>query len=419
MSSGSTRPLPLKLLTARHVWTAAGPLQRACGIIIQGERVFAIGDADLLKRDYPISSIIDFGNAIVMPGLVNAHTHLELSHLRPGNAPSSFVDWIDSVRAAQSSVVDREAVAADSARIGMQQSLGFGMTCVGDISQQSRVTRSALKSGPLRVVSFGECLGLAKLKWKCAQLADEAFDVSNRSGTLRIGVSLHAPYTVDYDDYSFLSRAAMESGLALATHLAESPDEAQFLRDHTGPFRDLWERLGLWSEDVPTFAHGPIFFAASATFLHYRPLLAHVNYCNDDELAFLSTMDASVVYCPRTHKFFGHPPHRWQDMLAAGINVAAGTDSCASSPNLNLIEELRLLHEIAPEVSTETLWRMGTLNGAKALQWDDEIGSIQNGKSADLTIFNVSTNDPLREILEDSTRLPSQVWIKGNPVSPC
>src|SRR5205085_4235604 len=134
--------------------------------------------------------------------------------------------------------------------------------------------------------------------------------------------------------------------------------------------------------------------------LNYPTLLAHVNYCDDDELALLARGRASVVYCPRTHRYFDHPPHRWRDMLAAGINVAVGTDSCASSPHMNLVDELRLLHQIAPEVPPQDLWQMATIRAAKALQMDPQVGSISPGKLADLVAFPATADDPLCDLLE-------------------
>src|SRR5205814_3937646 len=138
----------------------------------------------------------------------------------------------------------------------------------------------------------------------------------------------------------------------------------------------LWNMLGLWADPVETFRGSPIEFAKSVGVLDEPTLLAHVNYCDDAELATLSRGRASVVYCPRTHRYFGHPPHRWREMLARGINVVVGTDSCASSPNLNIVDELRLLHEIAPDFPVESIWKMTT----------------SNAQLADFTIFEVSTD---------------------------
>jgi cytosine/adenosine deaminase-related metal-dependent hydrolase len=146
--------------------------------------------------------------------------------------------------------------------------------------------------------------------------------------------------------------------------------------------------------------------------LDYPTLLAHVNYCDDDELAILAKGQASVVYCPRTHQFFGHPPHRWREMLECGINVALGTDSCASSPDLNLVDELRLLHRLSPDTPPMRIWELATTRAARAIGLGADAGAIRAGNFADLVAFPVQSDDPLAEIL-DRPMLPSAVWCEG------
>jgi cytosine/adenosine deaminase-related metal-dependent hydrolase len=160
----------------------------------------------------------------------------------------------------------------------------------------------------------------------------------------------------------------------------------------------------------------PIAFARSAGLLDGPSLLAHVNYCSDDELAMLASGNASVVYCPRTHRHFDHPRHRWREMLDAGINVAIGTDSCASSPDLNLVEELRFLHRLAPEVDSLTIWQLATTRAAIAIQ-QPRAGSLSPGQFADFAVFPaLAGSDPLKALLESEARA-SALWINGRPVS--
>ena len=152
-------------------------------------------------------------------------------------------------------------------------------------------------------------------------------------------------------------------------------------------------------------------FAQSIGLLNDPTALAHVNYCDDAELDLLAAGSSGVVYCPRTHRFFGHPPHRWRDMLARGISLAVGTDSCASSPDLNLVDDLRLLHEIAPEVPAHGLWSLVTTNASRMLSMT-HVGALTPGHAADAVVFPVQTRDPLLEIFESNV-LPSHVWING------
>ena len=212
-------------------------------------------------------------------------------------------------------------------------------------------------------------------------------------------------------------QVAKQNHLPLATHLAETSHEAEFLSHHTGPLRELWDAWLTWDDRVPTFTGGPIRFAKAVGMLDYPTLLAHVNYCDDAELDLLAQSQASVVYCPRTHAYFSHPPHRWREMLARGINVAVGTDSCASSPNLNLVDDLRLLRKIAPEVPAETIWQLATTRAARALTIEPSVGSINFGKFADLIAFEVDSNSPLEQLLLEE-HFPRFVWMRGELQSP-
>lgn len=404
-----------QLFLAPFVATMAGPVLRDAGVVHAAGRVVAVGDAKRLRHDHPDAPVRDLGDVVLMPGLVNPHAHLELSACGPADAghAGSFTDWILALRPRllQGGRTLEEAT-AEGVRVGVAQCLKFGVTTVGDISQRPLITRPMLTDGPLRVVSYGEALGLALARPRFEGQVITATDRAFASDRLRVGLSPHAPYTVDRRGYEQCVAIARDQNMPLATHLAETPDEAEFLTNHTGPFRKVWDQLGTWAEPVDTFGGPPIAMAAATGLLGYPTLLAHVNYCDDAELALLAAGRAGVVYCPRTHAYFRHPPHRWREMLAAGINVAIGTDSCASSPDLNLVDDLRLLHRLAPAVPVETLWKLATVNAAKAISIEGVVGVIASYAFADLVTFAVRTTDPLLEILRGD-QLPSNVWIDG------
>jgi cytosine/adenosine deaminase-related metal-dependent hydrolase len=391
-----------------------GPAMRVGAIVCRNGRIAAVGQAKSLRLDHPDALLHDAGNAVILPGLVNAHTHLELSGFQPGPAPADFAQWLLSIVARSAGIGDSMHEAVRRAiDIGVAQCLRFGVTSVGDISKQCTLTRSLLRDGPLNVTSFGEIQAMAQRR----ELLDERFaaaaDLSLESLYLRIGLSPHAPYTVEPAGYAKCLEFCRTQGRPLATHLAESLHEAEFLADHVGPFRHLWEAgVNAWDDAVPKYPGGPIRFAADLGLLDYPTLLAHVNYCDDEELAILSGGKASVVYCPRTHQFFGHPPHRWREMLARGINLAIGTDSCASSPDLNLVDDLRLVRSLAPEHPAQKIWELATTNAARALQLSGIVGQLSIGARADAVAFPARTDHPLEEILNGSI-LPSGLWIGG------
>lgn len=392
-----------------------GPLLRDGAIAFACGEILSVGTLGQIEAQFPSFPVRDLGQAVLMPGLINAHTHMELSDSCSGGEKwaGKFTDWI--LRLPQRARMDTEVVknsVACATQIGIDQSLRFGVTCVGDITQYPQFSRPVLANSPLRAISYAEALGVGKRRRRFEQLL--AYGEENRSDNAHIqfGISPHAPYSVDLPGYEQCLALSRQRQMPLATHLAEWPDETDYLVRHAGMFREFMDLLGFWQEDIKTHSASPIRFADAIGVLDEPAVLAHVNYCDDEELNLLAAGQASVIYCPRTHRYFGHPPHRWREMLDAGINVAIGTDSCASSPDLNLVDEIRLLHKIAPEVESADLWRLITVNAAKALG-QNHLGRLAPRKAADFVAFPTTSDDPLTEILENK-QLPIVTWIAGN-----
>jgi cytosine/adenosine deaminase-related metal-dependent hydrolase len=381
------------------------PPIRDAAVAFEHGKILAVGETKKILAAHPDAQIRDLGNSILLPGLINAHTHLELSECSSAGGPGeSFAHWILSLpqRCGNTNGVDR----------GIEQSLKFGVTCVADITHFPDATRSAIARSPLRCISFGEIVGMAKRRSQIDLLMPAATDSHHATEKLRIGISPHAPYSLDLPGYEQCIKIAKEKKLPLMTHLSENFAEREFLEHHSGEFRWFWEQFGFWEEPVETYRGSPIAMAQAIGMLEISAILAHVNYCDDLELDLLARGKASVVYCPRTHAYFGHPPHRWREMLARGINVAVGTDSCASSPDLNLVDDLRLLRKIAPEISAEEIWKLATIRAASALSMQNEIGSISPGKFADFVSFDGNENNPIEEILRNH-QIPTSAWIAG------
>jgi cytosine/adenosine deaminase-related metal-dependent hydrolase len=270
------------LLTAAWIAPMSGPLLRDAGVVFRDGRIAGIGDVRLMREQHPYAVAEDAGNSVVLPGLINAHTHLELSSLQPGDAPGRFVDWlINLMRSADPS--GQRTATLD----GIAQCLRFGVTAVGDITSQPVVTRPLLAASPLRGVSFGEVRAMAQRRSMLKPRLDAAI-APIVGGRLTPGISPHAPYSIEITGYQACLQAAREHHLPLATHLAESAEEAEFLRDHTGPFKHLWDVLNAWDPNVPRFDGGPIRFAQSVGLLDYPTALAHVNYCDDEEMDLLA-----------------------------------------------------------------------------------------------------------------------------------
>jgi cytosine/adenosine deaminase-related metal-dependent hydrolase len=387
-------------LLARYVFGVDSPPIADGVVVIEGERIAAVGRAPAISSS---DEIIDLGNAAILPGLVNAHTHLEFSDLqRPlGQPDMAFPDWIRTVVAHRRNVGDslREshqlAERVDHSAAGLSESLRGGVTTLGEIATAAWSAEPFSRS-PLASTVFLELIGLRRelIEDRLASAKRHLLSASANAGqTWRAGISPHAPYSVHPELFARCIELARQAGAPLAFHLAESREELELLQGGAGPFRELLTELGAW--DPSAIPHGTRPLDYLKPLAHApRALVIHGNYLVDDEIAVLTEHAAtmSLVYCPRTHAYFGNDPYPLARLLDAGVTVALGTDSRASNPDLSLLAEMR--HVAASgKISLATVLRLGTLNGAKALGLDHDIGSISVGKQADLCVVKLPEGD--------------------------
>jgi len=369
-------------------------------LVVEGQRIVAVGQA---KRTD--TNAIDLGDVVLMPGFVNAHTHLELTYChRRVPYRGTFVQWVQDLVAIYQGDRSEDSLCA-SVREGLQQSLANGITTIGDIGYGQRSVGLWQKAS-LNIVGFLEVLGMGPRRHEQHRQSFELLmtvcDEADMETSCQVGLSPHAPYSADKDVYRRIIEYVTAAGRPICTHLAETPEELRFLADGTGPFRELLERWGLWDGSFQPPGCSPIEYAHRIGLLNCQPLLIHVNYVSDNDLDRLAACACHVVYCPRSHRFFGHEPHRYRDMQERGINVCIGTDSLASADSLSVLDELRYLRGAETVISSEQLLQMGTLAGARALGLDNEVGSLEPGKQADLTVVPLSvpgTSEPLDDIL--------------------
>jgi cytosine/adenosine deaminase-related metal-dependent hydrolase len=387
-------------LTARWIVPIDQPPIERGVLVIQGDRIAAL---EPRGRRWPD---VDLGEVAVLPGLVNTHTHLDLSGMRGLALPSpDFTNWLRQVIAHRRSR-SPEQVQADIAA-GLAECLRTGTTLVGDISGDGG-SWEALARSACRATVFREMLGLSETR--AQQALDDACVWANSrpvSDHCRPALSPHAPYSVRVHLFASAAASAQAEVLPLAVHLAETRDEADLLQTRTGPFRDFLEAVGAWDETglAESLEHVLALLGSEA-----RLLLIHANYLNPR--AVPSSSRVSVVYCPRTHAAFGHAPHPFREFLACGVRVALGTDSLASNPDLDLLAEARYLHRENPDVPGAAVLRMATLSGAEALGWADTCGSLTPGKSADLVVVPLAgaSSDPHVGILQSAAAVTRTLW---------
>jgi cytosine/adenosine deaminase-related metal-dependent hydrolase len=227
--------------------------------------------------------------------------------------------------------------------------------------------------------------------------------------TCRTAFSPHAPYSVNIG----LIRNIAWNGHMLAIHLAETREELELLAKQTGPFRDFLIELGVWE---PGGLAGSIDEILRRCRPAQQALFIHGNYLAADTPL---PDNATVVYCPRTHAAFGHEPHPFRDFLQRCVRVALGTDSLASNPDLDMLAEMRFVHQKHPDFPGNALLRMGTLSGAEALGWADETGSLAAGKSADLVTVPLPNEEaePFHLLFNSSHKVDRTMfcgqWVAG------
>ncbi len=406
-------------LTLRARWVVpvtSAPIENG-HVVLSDDYITAVGQG----RPQPEGTVIDLGDSVLLPGLINAHTHLALTALR-GQVPyiGSFVGWIRSLRDASAGLADPGAFRL-SVESGLQESLASGVTTVLDIGYGERSV-ACWRDAVIRVHGFLEVLGMGAKRWgghvQSVEPALEAIRAADPLGSiLGLGLSPHAPYSTDPIVY----KNALQTGKRVCTHLAESLEELQFLRDGTGPFRELLEEMGLWDGSFVPPRCSPVEYMRRLKLSGSRasaPILVHCNYLSPMDLSLLETAGASVVYCPRAHAFFRHPLHPWQDLRQRGVNVCLGTDSLASNETLSVLDELRFLATRERGVSPGELLELATYNGARAIGHELSLGALAPGRWADcvaIPLRTPSTAEPLEDLLQTDTR-PTDVFVCGKHV---
>jgi cytosine/adenosine deaminase-related metal-dependent hydrolase len=354
----------------------------------------------------------DLGRVAVLPGLVNAHTHLELSHFREQvPAAANFVSWVRQVIALQRSRSRPNAPEImDAIHSAIREAERCGTAVIGDISN-TLVTVRALAESALAAVVFYELIRFNTTDaLGVVEQAQRAIDAVPATAMVRASLAAHAPYSVAPDLFRAIAR--INGQRPCSVHLAESREEVEFIRSGTGPWRTLLQELGSWDADWAAPGGTAVEFLDGCGFLDSRLLAVHGVQMTRGDLARLAERGVTLVTCPRSNAYTGAGPPPVADFYASGVRVAVGTDSLASTPDLNVFSELRELRRLAPSVPAGRLLDSATRQGARALGFDAEFGTIEAGKSAHL--IAVSAPDGVADVEEYlvSGIQPDQVrWI--------
>ncbi|WP_411278450.1 amidohydrolase family protein [Gemmatimonas sp.] len=391
-------------MTARTLYTAdwvlpisSAPIRDGAVLVHHG-RIEFVGAASTVTIAAGAVRTVTLGNAALMPGLVNAHSHLELTLLRGFLEGLDFRQWLRTLTTVRRELMSDD-VLLDASRAGIREALRNGITCLADTTD-SGAPLIAMREYGVRGVGYLEVFGPdpAQCAGAIAQLEARVLAARAQDTALvRVGVSPHAPYTVSRDLFTATAALSRRESLPMAVHVAESPAEMRFVRDGEGPFAD---QLRARTIAVAPQAESPIALLDEAGVLAAQPVLIHVIQADDRDLQRIADAGASIVHCPISNAKLGHGIAPLDRMLAHGIRTGLGTDSVASNDRMDLLGEARqatLLHALragTPDaLSAHAALALATRGGADALGLGSRVGTLDVGKDADLAAFALDHDD--------------------------
>ncbi len=416
-----------KLLTMRP---GEAPVENGAVVIIR-DRITAVGMADRIMKHYPGHRLYRLGNSVLMPGLVNLHTHLELPPLLESIRASAFPDWVLNLVRAKKNLTVNKYVSATTQNI--KTLIRSGTTTVGEICTHG-VSPELLKRSGLRAVVFYEIISMGPTSpphylWTKATVlpysphlyplpsgeragmrgdADMVglLHIPPSSDLVHAGISPHAPHTVSEAMLLRMRETSRKKNLRLAMHVAESKDEMRLLQGKKSGFENLYHAAG-WDLSWAPSADSPVQYLHRLRLLNKKFLAVHAVQVTESDIRLIRKTRTSVAHCPRSNRETGTGKMSLRKFLDAGIIVGLGTDSLASSPSLNLWDEMRYAYRVhrSNGVKSLDIFRLATAGGAEALGMDKDIGTIEPGKKADVIAVCLpkkNTGDPYSDLIRET-----------------
>lgn len=366
------------LLKAPHIVTMEGEPLKDHAILVEGEKIARIAP----QKDFDFSGgCLELPHMVLLPGLINAHCHLELSQLpEPLPYPGSFVLWIDQLTRLKLQM--RPEQVETGIQSGIQKLIGGGTTTVCDHISPATPLEPLLDS-PLEGICYLEVLGLEKTR--AGHFYNQALAIKKAgpstslrvNGKFKITPTPHATYSLLPEVFAKL----VSQEPPLSVHIAESAEEYLLFKEGSGP---LFEFLRLKGEAPTTVGETPLQYLKRLSLLPRRGLAVHANYLEDEDAAILREAEMSVVHCPGSHAYFEHARFPLGLLQEAGIPIALGTDSLASNESLSILRQMQIAMDHYAELTPEAVLKMGTANGARAILQEGEIGSLKGGKRANI-----------------------------------
>jgi 5-methylthioadenosine/S-adenosylhomocysteine deaminase len=387
-------------LAARWLLPVEGPpIEGGALLIGSNGRIRDIGPDAKVPRPSDTAAE-NFDDAVILPGLINTHTHLELTGLENRVPKREFTAWIRQLREVKAT--RNSAEYAEAARRGLATCFAAGVTTIADTGDSGAVLQALVEAGGSGI-AYQEVFGphpdqigesLTRLQSKVDQLGRLA------GGRVRVGVSPHAPYTVSGGLFRAVSEWARSEQLPLAVHIAESPAESEFLLRGTGPFADAWREREI-PLPLPT-GFTPVEWLVEHGVLSEQTLCIHAVQLEPADLGRLADAGAAVAHCPLSNQAHSHGKAPLEALLERGIRIGLGTDSVVSVDQLDLLAEARAAANLAPSLGAADLIELCTLAGARVLGLEAETGSLVPGKWADCAVIRMATDahgSPAEQVL--------------------
>lgn len=400
----------MKILCAEYVLPISpGEPVRNGAVAIDGSRISAVGTREDIFARFPGTAHEDLGNAAILPGFVNCHSHLEITPMRGflDSVEHDFYAWLIKLTITRGETLSDEDVRTGAVAGALEGARG-GVTCFGDIGRYGRAGFDALKANGLRGVVFQETEfspndqsapeDFEKLKEKFLALrADE-------TPLVKAGLSPHAPYTVSPALFRLITGYALEQKIEISIHAAESREEDELMIKGTGFFADLQKRFGsTWQSP----GRSTIEYFSELGVLLAKPLFAHCITVSDSDVELLAASGSRIAHCPKSNAKFGHGYAPFEQLLDRGIAVGLGSDSVASNNSCDILEEARFAALAARNrpvsrrfIDAREVLEAATLGGARAMGLENEIGTLETGKQADLIAVSLDNiaQQPVHEI---------------------
>ncbi len=397
----------LTLISKWLVPISSVPIQNGAVVTDRG-KIIDYGSVDGILRKYR-SIREDLGNVILMPSLVNAHTHLEFSFMcKKIKKPEEFSDWVRILVQEKEQTSEEEVV--DQAERAIQNLHRSGISLVGEISN-SLVTMRLLAKSPLKGIIFHEIFGLKKESslrhfTQALQGRQEFQKTFKKNKNFRFSISPHAPQTVSPTLFEMIRRLQKKDRFLVSVHLAESHEEVELMKNGCGKLRNYLEERGFWDPHWKPPKQSPVEYLHSLDFLSEDVRAVHCVQVSNSDIDILKKQRVMVIACPRSNLRLhaGKPPLK--KFLQAGLRIALGTDSLASNDDLSIFNEMKFVREEYPGVNNEEILRMATIHGAEALGMEKQYGSIERGKTADLICIHL---DGLKQVKSPGSILTSGI----------